>query len=91
MIDDYGDCFAGAAHVYWLPSYLAREDPAQRIIEPAELIAHLADPTIAEPAKRNAKLKATIQKHLQAGDMVVAIAGGGGNSLDEWIRGEFRL
>lgn len=89
MIDDYGDCFAGAAHVYWTPSYLAREDPAQRIIPPEELISHLADPSIAEPAALDDKLKATIQKHLDSGNMVVAMVGGGGHSLDEWLRQEF--
>lgn len=89
MIDDYKDCFAGAHKVYWIPSYLAREDPGQRIIPPSEMITHLSDPTIASPMKRNAELKATIQKHLDAGDMVVAMAGGGGDSLDEWIRAEF--
>ncbi len=89
MIDDYKDCFKGAAKVYWIPSYLAREDPKLDIIPPAELIKHLADPTIAEPMERGAKLKAVIQKHLDAGDMVVAMAGGGGGSLDEWIRQEF--
>ena len=31
----------------------------------------------------------TIQKHLDAGDMVVAMSGGGGHSLDEWLRGNF--
>ncbi|HSW37797.1 MAG TPA: Mur ligase domain-containing protein [Candidatus Saccharimonadales bacterium] len=90
MLDDYKDCFAGAAKVYWLPSYLAREDPNQRIIPPEELISHLADPSIAEPAERNDKLKQTIQKHLAAGDMVVGMAGGGGDSLDEWLRKEFK-
>jgi UDP-N-acetylmuramate--alanine ligase len=89
MLDDYRDCFAGAAKVYWLPSYLAREDSAQRIIKPAELISHLSDPSIAEPAERDEKLKETIKKHLVAGDMVVGMAGGGGNSLDDWLRKEF--
>lgn len=89
MLNDYGDCFAGAAHVYWTPSYLAREDPAQRIIPPQELISHLADPSIAEPAELDDKLKTAIQKHLDNGDMVVAMAGGGGHSLDEWLRQEF--
>lgn len=89
MIDDYQDCFAGAAKVYWIPSYLAREDPKQRIIPPAELISHLADPSIAEPMERDDKLKSVIQKHLDAGDMVVGMAGGGGNSLDEWLRKNF--
>lgn len=89
MLNDYGDCFAGATHVYWTPSYLAREDSTQRIIEPAELIAHLADPSIAEPAMLDGALKAKIQKHLNDGAMVVGMAGGGGNSLDEWLRKEF--
>jgi UDP-N-acetylmuramate--alanine ligase len=89
MLKDYRDCFAGAEHVYWTPSYLAREDPKDRIIEPAELISHLDDPSLASPAERNAELKKTIQKHLDAGDMVVGMAGGGGGSLDDWLREEF--
>src|SRR6185312_14498669 len=27
MLDEYRDCFAGASKLYWIPSYLAREDP----------------------------------------------------------------
>jgi UDP-N-acetylmuramate-alanine ligase len=90
MIDDYKDCFAGAARVYWLPSYLAREDPDQRIIPPAELISHLSDPSIAEPAAMNNNLKQIIIKHTKEGAMVVGMAGGGGGSLDEWLRKEFQ-
>jgi UDP-N-acetylmuramate--alanine ligase len=90
IIDDYKDIFTGAQKVYWLPSYLAREDPHMRLIAPAELIAHLADPTIAEPAEMNDDLKKTIQRHLEQGAMVVGMAGGGGGSLDEWLRKQFR-
>ncbi|MDQ5972146.1 MAG: UDP-N-acetylmuramate--alanine ligase [Patescibacteria group bacterium] len=90
MADDYTDCFKGASHVYWIPSYLAREDPSQRVISPAELITHLDDPTIATPMERNDKLRQLIQKHLKAGDMVVGMAGGGGDSLDEWLRERFK-
>lgn len=90
MLNDYTDCFAGAEKLYWIPSYLAREDPSQRIIEPAELIEHLTDPSIATPMERNRALKETIQKHLDQGDMVVCMAGGGGGSLDDWIRAEFK-
>jgi UDP-N-acetylmuramate--alanine ligase len=89
MLDDYGDCFAGATQVYWTPSYLAREDPYQYVIPPEELITHLSDPSIAEAAKLDSTLKQKIQKHLDAGDMVVGMAGGGGGSLDEWLRKEF--
>lgn len=89
MMDDYKDCFAGASKIYWTPSYLAREDPAQRIITPEELISHLSDPSIAEPAGLDEHLKHAIQRHLADGAMVVGMAGGGGYSLDEWLRKEF--
>ena len=89
MLNEYGDCFAGVAKVYWTPSYLAREDPKQRIIAPEELITHLADPSIAEPAELNAELKHAISMHLDEGAIVVGMAGGGGGSLDEWLRQAF--
>jgi UDP-N-acetylmuramate--alanine ligase len=89
MIDDYKDCFSGAQHVYWIPSYLAREDPKQRIIPPAEMIQHLADPSLATAMERDEALETVIRKHLAQGDMVVGMAGGGGDSLDEWLRERF--
>lgn len=89
MLNDYKDCFKGAAKVYWLPSYLAREDPNQRVIPPSELISHLTDPEIAEQSKRDKRLERIIRKHLTVGDMVVALGGGSGDSLDEWLRTHF--
>lgn len=90
MLDEYRDSFSGAAKLYWIPSYLAREDPNQRVIPPEELISHLDDPSIAEALLRDKSLKNVIQKHLDQGDMVVCMAGGGGGSLDDWLRGEFK-
>lgn len=85
----YKDCFEGASQVYWLPSYLAREDPDQRVIAPAEMIGYLADPSIAEPAEANDNLKQKIEAHVAAGAMVVGMVGGGGGSLDDWLRQNF--
>ena len=90
MLNDYKDCFEGATQVYWVPSYLAREDPDQRVLPPEELITRLDDPSIAVPAERDEHLKRTIQSHLAKGDMVVGMAGGGGGSLDDWLRKEFQ-
>lgn len=90
MMDVYQDCFTGAQKVYWLPSYLAREDPNQPILTPQELISHLADPTIAEAAERDGNLLASIKKYLAEGAMVVGMNGGGGDSLDEWLRQNFK-
>jgi UDP-N-acetylmuramate--alanine ligase len=86
---DYKDCFDGASTLYWVPSYLAREDPTQSVITPAEMITYLDNSQIAQPMELDEKLKDAIQNHLQNGDMVVAMSGGGGNSLDEWLRKEF--
>ena len=90
MQDEYKDVFSGASRVYWIPSYLAREDPEQAVLSPAELIAKLDDPSIAVPMERDDKLRLVIQEHLDKGDMVVGMAGGGGDSLDDWLRHEFK-
>ena len=89
ILDEYKDCFKGVDHLYWLPSYLAREDPNDEIIEPKTLIARLSDPSIAEAASRDQVLLTKIKDHLDKGDMVVALAGGGGGSLDDWLRDNF--
>jgi UDP-N-acetylmuramate--alanine ligase len=90
MLEGYKDCFKGVTRLYWLPSYLAREDPEERTIEPQELIDNLEDPSIAQVAERGDSLRAKIAEHLSAGDMVVGMAGGGGDSLDDWLRDQFK-
>lgn len=83
--------FDGASAIYWVPSYLAREDPKLKILSPEELITNLSPElqTIAQPMKLDNKLRIIIQNHLQLGDLVVAMAGGGAGSLDEWLRQNF--
>ncbi|MGH7196864.1 MAG: Mur ligase domain-containing protein [Candidatus Saccharimonadales bacterium] len=87
--DEYKDCFTGAKKIYWVPTYLAREDPDLPVLKPEDLIPSLADPSIAEPAKLDDDLLAAIRSHLQKGDMVVAMGANGANSLDEWLRQRF--
>ncbi len=87
--DAYKDLFAGVKKLYWVPSYLAREDSAQTVLTPAELIENMANKDIAQPAELNEELKNNILAHQSAGDVVLCISGGGGGSLDEWLRKEF--
>lgn len=84
--DDYKDSFAGAKKLYWVPTYLAREDPNLPVLTPTQLIPYLHNANIAEPAKLNDTLAASIRSHLQQGDMVVAMGASGPGSLDEWLR-----
>jgi UDP-N-acetylmuramate--alanine ligase len=86
MKNDYKSCFAGTKTVYWVPSYLAREDPKQVILRPEDLIMHLDDPTIAQPANLDDELWGHILDSLER-SIVVCMSGGGGGSLDEWLRG----
>lgn len=89
IIDQYKELFKGVKHLYWVPSYMAREDPAQAILTPSQLIDSMDNKDVAEPAELNEQLKESIQSHLSQGDTVVALSGGGGGSLDEWLRKEF--
>jgi UDP-N-acetylmuramate--alanine ligase len=86
MKELYNGIFDGAKKVYWLPSYLAREDPNTPILSPKELITYLGPNTRAEAALKNNQLKNAIINAASNNTMVICIAGGGGGSLDEWAR-----
>lgn len=87
--DEYKSLFKGVKKLYWVPSYLAREDPKQKVITPEQFVRMIEDPAEKEAMMLDKKLKSSIQKHLDSGDTVVCISGGGGNSLDEWLRANF--
>lgn len=87
--DEYKTLFAGIKKLYWVPSYLAREDPNEHVLTPAELITRMNNAEIAEPAELNDALAQSIKLHMAKGDLVVCISGGGGGSLDEWLRKNF--
>lgn len=91
LATDHRSVFGGASAIYWLPSYLAREDPDQHVLTPQELIRNLSPQLqkIAQPAEKDERLRQAIQLYLDQGDLVVAMTGGGGGSLDEWLRQEF--
>ncbi len=87
---EYFNVFKEVKKLYWVPSYLAREDPSQQVLSPQELIANLQNQDMAVAATLNQELKKKIQHHLEQGDLVVCLSGGGGGSLDEWLRANFR-
>jgi hypothetical protein len=86
MKDSYTNIFENTTKLYWVPSYLAREDPSQHVISPQEFIAGLSEKTTAEAAELNDSLKYKIVEHANNGQLVILLAGGGGGSLDEWAR-----
>lgn len=87
--EEYADLFEDVKKLYWVPSYLAREDPDQQELKPEDLIKKMSNSKIAEPAELNQDLTNAIREHLNTGDLVVCLSGGGGGSLDEWVRNQF--
>ncbi len=87
--ETYRDLFKGVDKLYWVPSYLTREDPNQPVLSPEELIQNMANKNIAEPHQLDENLKTAIQNHADQGDLVVCVSGGGGGSLDQWARQQF--
>lgn len=91
MAAQHSDIFKWASKLYWVPSYLAREDPDLPVLTPEELIKNLSPEvqSLAKPMKLDDELERAIRDHLDKGDMVLCMSGGGGGSLDEWLRARF--
>lgn len=92
MKDQHRGVFSGANTLYWVPSYLAREDPSQAVLTPAQLIEYLDDETkaLAKPMELGDELRKIIDAHLKNGDLVLALSGGSAGGLDDWLRKEFK-
>jgi len=81
--------FEPAKDVYIVPNYRAREDESLEDLTPDKLAALTSDNTDAKPALLNDDLLQAINRHTQAGDLVLCLSAGGGGSLDEWLRNKF--
>ena len=84
--EQYGDCFLGAKKLFWLPSFLLREDPDQRIIPPTELIEYMNNKEIAEPAEMNDELVEKVKKYIDENYLILLMSGG---DADVWLRKSF--
>lgn len=87
--ETYKDLFKRINKLYWVPTYLTREDPNQPVLTPKELIENMENKQIAEPSELNEELFLKLKKHQENEDLIVCISGGGGGSLDEWVRQRF--
>ncbi len=79
----YTDCFQQAETVYWLPTYLSREDPSLPILTPQELSAHVTNHPAVHVADLDDQLWQSIQTARQAGKLVLVMGAG---SIDPWVR-----
>lgn len=86
--DDLVHLFDSVKQLYIVPSYLAREDQSLDMWSPADLKNLMSPETqaVTVPAALDSTLEQAIRTHLSAGDTVLCLTAGGGNSLDEWLR-----
>lgn len=81
--DQYTDTiFRDADDIYWLPTYLSREDPNLEVLTPAQLTANLAPDTL-HLAEFDDRLWTEITRHRDAGHLVLCMGAG---SIDGWLR-----
>ncbi len=93
--EGYANCFLQANKVYWLPTYLSREQGNLVILTPDELVtittlnykknkeSNWSDLPELEIAALDDNLFSKIQEHLNHNDLVVCMGAG---DVDSWIR-----
>lgn len=81
--EQYTDCMKDAEMIYWLPTYLSREDPNLAVLTPEALIKNLEN----REAVVISELDDTLWNHIQAerhvGSLVLCMGAG---SIDAWLR-----
>jgi UDP-N-acetylmuramate--alanine ligase len=83
IYDQYLDSvFVDAEEVYWLPTYLSREDPSLEILTPRQLTEQLMTTRIFV-ADLTDNLWTIVQDHRNAGHLVLCMGAG---SIDGWLR-----
>jgi len=83
--DKYFDQFELAEEIYWLPTYLSREDPNLRILEPEELIENITNKNSIHIAQFGEELWSAIQRHLKENKLVLIMGAG---EIDSWARNQ---
>ncbi len=76
------EVFVDAEAVYWLPTYLSRENPELKVLTPEQLSSQIADKVHA--AEPDDALWHAIEEARHAGKLVLAMGAG---DIDGWLRG----
>ena len=73
---DYPEAFVGADKIFWLPTYLTRENPDLKVLTPADFIGTLANKEVAEPAEMNDELLLKLQHLREEGYLILLMTAG---------------
>lgn len=82
----YEKAFLGVDKIFWLPTYLTREDPNLPVLSPKELISGLENREKAEASELSDALETCLKKYLEQGYLVILMTAG---PADKWFREKF--
>ncbi len=82
----YKHAFVGADRIFWLPTYLTRENPDLAVLTPDELIEETETKSQTEVVNLNEELAEKIRQLRNGNWLVVLITAG---PADEWLREHF--
>ena len=81
--DQYQNQFELAEEIYWLPTYLAREDPNLPILTAKDLTQNITNKDIIQIADFNDELWAHVQQARDRGNLIIFMGAG---KIDSWAR-----
>lgn len=81
--DGYHDVFDGVTKLFWLPTYLTRENPELKILNPEEFIRDLDNSEIAETAELSDELAQKLHHYIEEGYLIILMTAG---PADDWLR-----
>ena len=79
----YIDCFEQATEIYWLPTYLTREDPSLPVLTPEQLTEDIINRDAVHIAEMDETLWQNIQVARDRGALILFMGAG---TIDEWAR-----
>lgn len=85
--DQYTNQFERAQDIYWLPTYLSREDPALAILTPEELTKNVTNKDHVHVADFNDELWQIIEEARRDGKLVLGMGAG---KIDGWLRDQLK-
>lgn len=83
LAEEYAPVFQGLTKLYWLPTYLTRENPKLKVFLPEDFISQLENKKNAEAAELDESLAEKLKAWHKKGYLVLLMSAG---PADAWIR-----
>jgi UDP-N-acetylmuramate--alanine ligase len=85
--NQYTNQFELAEKIYWLPTYLSRENPDLEILSPRELTANITNRSATNIVELDDELWQNLKSDQSAGKLILAMGAG---SIDAWLRSKLK-